>query len=90
MSLLLFFAFLLLFFDIPFLMDKLSQKDREPFIRAATIQAAIATESLAVTDICFEKCVKLKSSTLDNWEKSCLQNCHARFLDTLEQIVKSE
>ncbi len=88
MSLLMFFAFLLLFFDI--LMDKLSQKDREPFIRAATIQAAIATESLAVTDICFEKCVKLKSSTLDNWEKSCLQNCHARFLDTLELIVKSE
>jgi len=40
------------------------------------------------TNMCFDICVPKPSSSLSFSEKSCVQNCNARFYDAMEVITE--
>ncbi|KAL0931613.1 mitochondrial import inner membrane translocase subunit [Colletotrichum truncatum] len=67
-------------------LDKLNDQDKaelRQFLANEQQRSQIQTQTHALTEICWKKCVSgsIRNLKLDKGEESCLANCVDRFLD---------
>ncbi|KAH9857932.1 Tim10/DDP family zinc finger-domain-containing protein [Lenzites betulinus] len=69
-------------------LDASSRKELESFIETQQAQTRVQTQVNTLAEMCWDKCVGSISSGFSRGERSCLENCVDRFLDTSLYLVK--
>ncbi|KAJ1942420.1 Mitochondrial import inner membrane translocase subunit tim8 [Linderina pennispora] len=69
--------------------DQATQRELSAFVEQESAKMQLQSNIHEFTGQCWETCIKdARSNQLDSGEKSCMENCVGRFIDTSVFIVK--